>query len=295
MEENLNHLDRFAKPESLLARITTWASLLLLCVALEPYLEMEARLWFSTSKQNSAALIAFVGALWMLIGRRREVFGGKRLSAVWALFFTVASLGFLWLALLMDVRSGVALFSIFLLFSSLEFLFGFAARPSTFLAGGLLLATVPIPGGAMARVGQVLVETAATLSHLLLAPFYSGLELLGYSLVLPSGAAVEVVDDCNGLAGILLFPVLILILLAYWRVKKWKVALLFLILSFFAAFGGNLLRILLTAFFEFQGLSWNHSPVFHEILGLVSLGLFFVPLAWFLFKAKVPVAGGKES
>ena len=138
----------------------------------------------------------------------------------------------------------------------------------------------------MARMGQVLVEAAATISHVLLSPFYAGLELVGYSLLLPSGKAVEIVDDCNGLAGILLFPVLILVLLAYWRVKSWKVGFLFLLLSFFAAFGGNLLRILFTACFEFQGVSWNHSPVFHEVLGLVSLGIFFLPLAWGLYKVK---------
>ena len=286
MDENLNHLEGVSSPSKPWDRLFLGAVLLLLGAALEPYFEMEIRLWFSASKQNSASLIAFVGALWMFLGRRKEVFGGKGLSKHLPLLFVGVFITVLWLALLMDVRSAVALFSILLLWSSLEFLFAFKRGPSTLLAGLFLLATVPIPGGVMARIGQVLVEAAATVSHALLSPFFEGLELLGYSLVLPSGTAVEVVDDCNGLAGILLFPVLGLILVAYLRVTRWKTVVLMLLLSFVAAFGGNLFRILLTAIFEFQGLSWNHSPLFHEILGLVSLAVFFLPLAWFLFRSK---------
>ncbi len=295
MDVNLKQSEGVGEREPAFVGFTLWASLLLLLGALEPYLEMEGHLWLSTSKQNSAALIAFVGFLWMLLGRKREIFDAHRVASPWALSFAAFSLVFLWFALLMDIRSGVALFSILLLLSSLHFLFGFRSSPSTFFAGTFLLATVPIPGGLMARMGQALVEAAASISHVLLSPFYSGLELLGYSLVLPSGKAVEIVDDCNGLAGILLFPVLVLVLLAFWRVKKWKLGIFFLSLSFFAAFGGNLLRILLTAIFEFQGVSLNHSPVFHEILGLASLGVFFVPLAFGLYKIQGSGRKGEQA
>ncbi len=294
MEEQLKHLDGDLETSSSAGRTFTWASFFLLFFVLEPFLELEVRLWFSSSKQNSAALIGFVGALWMLLGRRKEVFGKPGRSRNWSVFFSALFIGCLWFSLLMDVRSGVAFFSILLLFSSLHYLFGFRFAPSTLFAGLFLLATVPIPGGFMAKMGQVLVEAAAALAFGILRPFYSGLDLLGYSLVLPSGAAVEIVDDCNGLAGILLFPILILTLLAFWRVRSWKVGGLFLGLSFLAAFGGNLLRILLTAFFEFQGLSWNHSPVFHEVLGLVSLALFFIPLAWLLYRFKGPGCEGEK-
>ena len=146
-----------------------------------------------------------------------------------------------------------------------------------FTASFLFLAA-PVPGLVVNLLNRYLIDFATKASSSVLGLFYSGVEHQGSLIELPRNGALEVVPDCSGLEGIVLFFVLgVLLVFLHPRLGiAWKLALPALGIGF--AIAGNLLRIISTGVLQIRDAELAANDTVHQVIGVASLGVMMIAL-----------------
>ena len=251
--------------------------LLLTASLLAPYLLMLVALWSSESKDSAASGLAFAGAVVLGWHKRSSLAGGspgrKGLGMTGVFLATLCYTG----SVILDFRVGVGIFAPAILLSLVYLFRGRHATVALRLPILLLILATPVPGFVMNEITYALLDFLVVVMSGILAWLHIQVSVDGYTLV-GSDWGVQIVEDCSGLGGILLFvPLAILLLYAHPRVPPLGYAAV-LAASLPIAFFGSVLRVLVSCLLGEMGSSLFSSDLFHQIAGLVTLLLGIVLL-----------------
>lgn len=243
---------------------------LMTATLLIPYITMLAAFWMSESKHSAASGLAFAGALvvgWLEKGRLPAASPGHHLIALGGL--AVATLAYV-CSVILDFRVGVGFFAPGMLISLLYMSRGWQGVLAMRLAIVLVLLATPLPGFVMDRITYSLLDALLVILPAILAVLQIPVAVDASNLA-GNGWTVQVVEDCSGLGGILLFvPLSLLLLYSHPRVPPMGYALI-LAASLPIAFAGTVLRILVDCVLGHLGSSLFSSEAFHLFVGLFTL------------------------
>ncbi len=246
---------------------------------LVPYLTMLAVFWLSDSKDSAASGLAFAGALvlgWRERSRIQQGTPGRPILG--ALGLSLASLCYV-ASVTLDFRVGVGVFAPAILVFLLYLFRGWQAISVLRLPIVLLLVATPIPGFVMDSITYFLLDVLQAV----LPPILAALQIqvnVNASTLVGNGWSVQIVEDCSGLGGILLFvPLTFLLLYSHPRVPPMGYGSV-LLASLPIAFAGTVLRILGDCVLGEMGSSLFSSDLFHQVVGLLALLLGIVILVF---------------
>ena len=268
---------------------------LMTATLLIPYITMLAAFWMSESKHSAASGLAFAGALvvgWLEKGRLQAASPGHHLVALCGL--AVATLAYV-CSVILDFRVGVGFFAPSILISLLYMIRGRQGVLAMRLPIALLLLATPLPGFFMDRITYFLLDVLVVILPAILAVLQIPVAVDASSLV-GNGWTVQVVEDCSGLGGILLFvPLSLLLLYSHPRVPPMGYALV-LAASLPIAFSGTVLRILVDCVLGTMGSSLFSSDLFHLFVGLavLLLGLCLLVTLCRLFSRTASIPGPRQ-
>jgi exosortase len=255
---------------------------MLLAVALlAPYLELLLMHWFSASGHAMASLLALAAAImvaWLqrpaaLAGPPQRNGLGLALLAVFVLAYA--------LALSVLTRRTLVGGSATAIVACLCYL-RYGGQGLQRLRYPLLLAllAIPFPGRLLDFLTYHLVGLASLVGTTVLSWLVAGVSQEGSVIVIAGHGAVEVVEDCSGLDGVLLFlPIAVTVVYFQPRLSGIAKAAI-LALAMPLALLGNLLRILLSGLLQVHYAELNRSEAFHQVVGIISLGLALLALIW---------------
>ncbi len=250
---------------------------LMTATLLIPYITMLAAFWMSESKHSAASGLAFAGALvvgWLEKGRLKALAPGHHLVAIYGL--AVVTMAYV-CSVILDFRVGVGFLAPAILISLLYMIRGWQGVFAMRLSIVLLLLSTPLPSFVMDRFTYFLLDALVVILPAILAVLQIPVAVDAANLA-GNGWTVQVVEDCSGLGGILLFvPLSLLLLYSHPRVPPMGHALV-LAASLPIAFSGTVLRILVDCVLGHWGSSLFSSDLFHQFVGLVSLLLGIVIL-----------------
>ncbi|MHC5066411.1 MAG: archaeosortase/exosortase family protein [Planctomycetota bacterium] len=243
-------------------------------ILLLPYLRLLSSLWATGSKDAAASGLAVAGGL---------VFGVPILRNASARPATQPALGFCGFilaaflyvsAVLIDFRVLVGVSATGMLAAQCYLTYGSAVLRRLSVPFLLLLMATPVPAFILSGITRELLDLSVVLMPALLEPFLGPITVEGYHLFFGEPGAVrgiEIVEDCSGLGGILLFvPLAVIFLYAHGKVSILAGSSLVL-LSPVLGYLGSLFRIYVTGLFVSTDSDFLRSDGMHSVLGIVSL------------------------
>ena len=142
----------------------------------------------------------------------------------------------------------------------------------------LLLFVTPFPPVILEPLSYFLVDLAAGAGGSVLGWIVSDVEQHGSLIRIGTYGAVEVIQDCSGLEGVLLFIPLAMTVVHFQPELRLSAKLLVVVLALPLALLGNLLRIVITGLLLRAQFGLNDDPGFHNALGVATLGMALVLL-----------------
>jgi exosortase len=252
----------------------TIALVLLLIGLFVPHAELLAVYWRSASSHGMGSLVAVLAALvllWSLLplrpGSRPRPsflrFGYLALACLLALY--VANL------LVWQKRSLVGYGATGILATLVYLQAGRSGLWQLRYPLALALFAAPLPGLVLEAVDAGMIDLATAAGATVLGWYQDGVVREGYFIRVTEWKTVQVVPDCSGLAGVLLFVPLAIVLSFYYPrlTPLGRIGLLCSALPL--ALLGNLLRIVLTGVLLVHDI--EETETFHEVSGIVSLSL----------------------
>ncbi len=256
------------------ARNPSFIPAALLAVALlVPYIQLLAVHWFSASDHAMASLLAMGAAITIGALEPPGTPSGPRRLGLGLALLTVCTLAYA-LSLTVLTRRTLVGFTATGIVACLCYLrCGSQGLKRWRFPLLLALLAVPAPGRLLETLGYHLVGLASSLGALVLSWLLAGVTREGGVIQIAGHGAVEVVSDCNGLAGVLLFlPIAVTIVYFQPHLSLLAKAAI-LLLSVPLALFGNLVRIVATGVLQVHHADLNRSEAFHQFLGFLSLGL----------------------
>ncbi len=260
-----------------MSRVLTLGPLQLMLAAnallLLPYCALLVSLWLKSSKDAAASGLAFAGAVVFAWSARESLKARSPAHPMLGFaIFLVAVLLYV-SAVAVDFRIVMGASAAAMITSQVYLSFGGAGVRTLSAPLFLFLLATPVPGFVLSEISRLLLDFSTEIMPPLLEPFVGSIQVEGYKLLFGEGfgRGIEIVEDCSGLGGILLFvPLAVILLQAHGRVSLVAGSIIVLLSPVFG-YVGSLFRIFVTGLFTNTDSSILRSAVMHDILGIASL------------------------
>ena len=246
----------------------------LLAVALlVPYLQLLWMHWFSASSHAMASLLALAAAITIGWLQRPTALANPRRVGLALALVALCTLAYALSLTVLTRRTLVGVTATGIIACLWYLRYGAQGLKAFKFPLLLALLAVPFPGRLLNIVGYHLVDLASSLGTTVLSWLVAGVTREGSVILIAGHGAVEVVADCNGLAGVLMFlPIAVTVIYFQPQLSTLAKAVIVALAVPLALFG-NLLRVVATGLLQVHYADLNRSEAFHQVVGFVALGL----------------------